>query len=118
MNKRETKLVSTKDWDQWLAIVKTKATAWKIWHLIDPSIPEKPQKFEEPAEPEYSQPLLNNAEEINAATALYKSQIEVYKIANKKYLRQEEAFANTITHIYDTASAAYISQLGKLKVHL
>ena len=39
-------------------------------------------------------------------------------MANKKYLRQEEAFANTITYIYDTASAAYTSQLGKLKVHL
>ena len=43
MSKREAKLVQPKDWDQWIYIVRTKATSYLVWEYIDLSNEAKPE---------------------------------------------------------------------------
>ena len=68
MTTRNIKLNTTADWDVWFHIVKTKATCFDIWELVDPAQTTKPEHLECPVAPSYVVPThptpINNVEKL------------------------------------------------------
>ena len=103
--KREAKLVTGKDWDPWLNIVKGKARAYQIWNLIDPSLAVKPTALADPVMPQ----AVISTEEQSAADSTkamnnYKQSMSQWKALLTQYTKQTESFSKIVDYIYDTVS--------------
>ena len=91
------------DWDEWIAIIRTKAKLGDIWKYVDPST----EKAVLPAfkEPVFSMPKNINAEKTTIATltTVEKEELQAlrheYKRKIKKYEQQQVALANLEVHI-------------------
>ena len=117
MSKRELKLVQTKDWDQWISQVRTKATGYRIWDLINPSKDSRPTSRTEPLEPVYTPPLVTTIDTIAKAEADHKMAKKDYHTAYLKWNQEQESFVKIIDFIYDTVSASNIAFLQHCEVH-
>ncbi len=100
------------DWDEWIAIIRTKAKLGDIWKYVDPSTEEAAlPAFEEPVFP---MPKDINAEKTTIATltAVEKEELQAlrheYKRKIKKYEQQQAALANLEVHIQETISRPYL----------
>lgn len=105
---------SQKDWDPWIAIVKAKATGYKIWNLINPALEEKPAARLEP-----TRPILNAMEgdDFVEKNLRYKYAMTEYKQDLQAYKEEQEAMAKMITHIYDTTASGNLTFIEKVEVH-
>lgn len=108
MGSTDLKLTHSKDWDLWFAIVKAKATAYKIWELVNPDIDVKPTGLTMPAEPEY-----------DAAMTMVELKFKMfrYKIQEAKYDKQFENLNKLQDFIYTTVSVSNLRYIQRAEPH-
>ncbi|KAI4239499.1 MAG: hypothetical protein LQ349_000312 [Xanthoria aureola] len=104
------KLVSSKDWDTWISIVRSKTVAYDIWDLIDPSNIVRPTHFaNKPAKPEPilppdgPDPVANGANQA-AAIALYKVLKDEHKYELEGVKEQKASSTKIIDFMHDTVT--------------
>lgn len=120
MGRDDLELISSKDWDLWFSVVKSKAVAYHIWDLIDPSKNEKPKNLEEPeapTEPSLITAPLSSSEEIAKAIELYGEATEDYTISYEEYDHQQQYLVKIIDFIYDTVSTSNFAFLQGIEAH-
>ena len=98
---KQIRLQKPADWTVWLSFVRWIAQGDKIWNLVDPSLPTKPENLEEPVAPEFDDSGdidLQKYEKHKARKGLYKERLA-------KYEKQNDAFKTLTRHIGSTLSA-------------
>lgn len=109
MSKRKPKLSSSKDWDSWIAVVRSKATGYQIWDLVDPSKPLRPVMISKPQEPELNIPEDVDKDMGSRILAGYKLHMQQYKSQLTKCEKQHASFTKLNGFIYDTITVAKIA---------
>ena len=118
MNKTELKLATSKDWDPWITIVRTRATGFMIWDKINPSLSEKPASLDRPDEPNYIEDLPGEKpEEIVAKRADYRFREKQWQKKEAKWKEQHESFNKIIEFIYSTVTIGNTAYLQKVEAH-
>lgn len=118
---RDLILATSKDWDSWLAIIKSKAVGYQIWDLINPSKPTRPAYIAtKPVKPTLNLPEGNDAA-AQAATvtilSLYKIHKDEFKTDLEEWKEQHQAFTKIIDFIHDTVTIHNIVFIQKAEVH-
>lgn len=117
MTKREVKLVTTKDWDLWTAMVKCKAVAYGVWDSIDPTKDTKPVEALKP----YPPILLAAEDETEAPSAVaiarYNAAQTIYKPTLREWKNRTNPNSKLMDFIYNTVSVANATHIQKIEVH-
>src|SRR6266480_7594116 len=125
-------LSSPSDWDEWLAVVKSKALTAEIWRFIDPSTDKQLQPtLEEPAMPTSTtvNPTKGPYAELDVTkTMQYKALLANYKHKVSKHDQQATALWRMCTFIQGIISRNYFTftmncnnaykMLAALKCHI
>ena len=118
MSSHETKLITSKDWDAWLNVVKGKATSYHIWGLVNPAINTKPAELIEPVEPSIPQlPDTASAEDGLKAVSAYRLLMTKYKTDLAKWEKQQASFTKLLDFMYASVSKANLTYLESVEVH-
>ena len=113
---QEVKLITSKDWDAWIAIVKGKATGYLIWDLVNPALTTKPTVLIEPIEPAF--PAISADAAANSASlTAYKLNMTRYKSQVSMWEKQHASFTKLIDFIYSTVGKANLIYLQNTEVH-
>src|SRR5205809_3282491 len=106
-------LSSPSDWDEWLAVVKSKALMAEIWRFIDPSTDKQQLPIlEEPAMPTSTtvNPTKGPYAELDATeTMQYKALLANYKRKVSKHDQQAIALRGMCTFIQGTIARNYFT---------
>ncbi|KAL8764065.1 MAG: hypothetical protein Q9184_000276 [Pyrenodesmia sp. 2 TL-2023] len=111
MSKRELKLVTSKDWDPWLAIVRGKATGYRVRELVNPEVNIKPAVIPKPSRPTLKEPENEDAEVNLKALARYNFKMKKHKAEQADWKEKHESFTKLVEYNFDTISAACVIYL-------
>ena len=116
MSTKKVILAKSADWDPWISFVQSRAINSRIWDLVNPDLPDKPQRLQPPLVPTFIIPP--------AGTPLNKDTLEIYKIQNSLYQtqlaefeRQQRAFGDLISFIQETVAAHVVTYFQKEDPH-
>jgi hypothetical protein len=90
-------LTTGKDWDDWLARIKSKAVRGRFWHYIDPEIPE-PHIPDEPQRPTL---LAAGIDDVTTSTS---DQRACYYLARSEYKLEWKIWDRLDTRLLDIAN--------------
>lgn len=118
MSFHETKLITSKDWDVWLNVVKSKSTSYHIWSLVNPALNTKPTLLPEPQEPAIPYiPDIALAGDISKAVSNYKLQLTKYKTDLARWEKQQSSLTGILDFLYASISNANLIYLESVEVH-
>lgn len=108
MASREPKLVSLKDWDAWITVIKGKAITYDVWDLINPENDVKPALLSRPKEPD---PIAGTPTMESIAIHAYYHKEYKSKIAAWK--EQKESISKINEYIFTTTAATNLKTIQK-----
>ena len=119
MSYQETKLITSKDWDAWLNVVKGKSTGYHVWGLVNPALDTKPESFPKPVKPVKPQHAADTAMAlVTRDYADYKTDLSEYKADLAEWEKQQASFTKLIDFFYASVSKANAVYLeGCKEVH-
>lgn len=113
---RKVVLAKSADWDTWNSFVKTRVSDSGIWGLINPDLTSLPAHPVESVEPKF-EPSTNPAQLNQSAYELYRQQIQVFKLKQVKYKKQQRAFEGLIAFIHETIISQNFIYIQKAESH-
>ena len=118
MSFQETKLITSKDWDDWLIVVKGKSSSYHIWSLVNPALNTKPTALPEPQEPAIPHiPDTASAEDSSKAVSKYTLQVTKYNTDLARWEKQQASFTRILDFIYASISKANLVYIESAEVH-
>ena len=107
MSFHETKLITSKDWDAWLNVVKGKSTGYHVWGFVNPALDIRPASLPKPVKPVPLIPDTATAEQESRALTAYKLALAEYKTNLSEWEKQEASFTKLIDFFYASVSKAH-----------
>ena len=107
----ELRLSQSKDWNAWLSVVRTKATEYKVWEIINSAKTVKSVSLEKP--------IISDLDFFRGDFAekqyRHKIAMQQYKNDKQEYEKQENAMTQIISFIYDTTTIINLTYIQKMK---
>lgn len=95
-------LTQSSEWDLWISYVQARSVFDGIWPLINPNLPAKPFRLEEPTTPTLQ--ISSTGVITPDALTLHKAQTTEYKLLLAKYEKQQKALKEIVSFIQESIS--------------